>query len=193
MRLAQSIALLFLFAMGLPLACSHGGDGASPGPTTATAATAAAPRPSVSAEARMQRGEHGADPTNALLQATTELKLTDAQKSTIHALEEQLESNEKDTGAAFEALRADLAAQVRAGTMDKAKVQADESAALSALQAHIAKEADTLNGLHAALDSSQRKAAAAPCARGPPVGRNRARSLRWHPQPRTLSRGASIT
>jgi len=156
MRPAQAVALLFPFAMSLPLACNHGGDGAAPGATGPTPAA-----PSASAEPRTERGEHGADPTNALLQAANDLKLTDAQKSTIHALEEQLESNEKDTGAAFKALRADLAAQVRAGAIDKAKVQAAESAALNALQVHIAKEADTLNGLHAALDSSQRKAAVA--------------------------------
>jgi hypothetical protein len=148
---------VWLFPLALVSSgCNGGAEGATPGATAPSAVAT-----TTDAAPQGERGEHGADPTNALLQATDGLQLTDAQKATIHSLEEQLEANEKDTGAAFKALRSDLAAQVRAGAIDQAKVQADEGAAATALQAHIAKEADTINGLHAALDPSQRKAAVA--------------------------------
>jgi len=155
MQRTVAIASLLPLALSLSIGCSPGG-GASPGATTPAAATTPA-----SMQPRGESGEHGADPTNALLRATDGLTLTDAQKATIHSLEEQLEANEKDTGTAFQALRSDLAAQVRAGAIDTAKVQAEEGAVGSALRAHIAKEGDTINGLHAALDPSQRKAAVA--------------------------------
>ena len=142
----------------LSSACNGGPTGATSGaasPPNVTAGTSATP------EAHERRGEHGADPTNALLDATKGVQLTDAQKTKLHSLEEQLEANERDTGEAFRAQRTALAAQVRAGAIDLTKVQADESAAGTALQAHITKEADTLNGLHAVLDPSQRKAVVA--------------------------------
>ena len=156
MRTRRTFVWLFPLALAAA-ACNGGTEGATPGATNApgtTAATAAPPH-----EERGERG--GADPTNALLRATDGLQLTDAQKATIHSLEEQLEANERDTGAAFKALRSNLAAQVRAGAIDQARVQADENTAAAALQTHIAKEADTINGLHGALDPSQRKAAVA--------------------------------
>jgi Spy/CpxP family protein refolding chaperone len=165
MKEKNAIISLLPIALSLALACNHGENAAPPGATNSPVATGA-----IANEAHREKGEQRTDPTNALLRATADLKLTDAQKATIHALEEQLEANERDTGAAFKAQRVGLAALVRAGSIDQAKEQADESAAIAALRAHIAKEADILSGLHAALDSSQRKAAVA-AARASNAGR----------------------
>jgi Spy/CpxP family protein refolding chaperone len=169
-------------ALAVLSACNHAGENAtSPAPAIASAppasappappasaptdsaATQAAPAPGANTSSAPPHPEHGrhADPTNALLDAVHDLPLTDSQKATIHALEEQLEANEKETGASFQAMRAELIAQVKAGKIDVAKLRADQAASDKALQVHIAKEADTLNGLHAALDAAQRKTAVA--------------------------------
>jgi Spy/CpxP family protein refolding chaperone len=166
------------FAWLLPLmygsfVCSGCAHSTAPGATTApnaAAPTAAAPMetaPMATAPHGWQ-GERVADPANALLRAADGLELTGAQKATVHSLEEQLEANERDTRAAFMAFRSDLAAQVRSGTIDQTKLQADEGTASTAVQTHVAREADTMNGLHAALDPSQRKAAVEAVRAGQP-------------------------
>jgi hypothetical protein len=161
------------FACLLPVALASSMYGACARHTTESARAASPvgttqPSASVPREAQEQEEEQegrvdrsAGDPTNGLLRATNHMPLTDTQKVTVRSLEEQLQTNLKDTGAAFQTFRTDLAAQVRSGAIDQTKVQIDECAASTALQAHVAKEADTLNELHAALDPSQRKAAVA--------------------------------
>jgi hypothetical protein len=105
--------------------CNHGGEGAaSPGPVAAStpppstsAAATETPTPAATVPGEPRHAEAGAhgDPTNALLDAARDLQLTDSQKSAIHALEEQLEDNEKDTGASFHALHAELVAETKTG------------------------------------------------------------------------------
>jgi Spy/CpxP family protein refolding chaperone len=95
-----------------------------------------------------------------LLRAAYDLPPSTAQKAKLDSLHAQLETNEAETGHPFQELKTDLVAGIRAGTLDMAKIKNDESAIERAMQAHIAKEADVLNGIHAALEPSQRKTVA---------------------------------
>jgi Spy/CpxP family protein refolding chaperone len=103
-----------------------------------------------------------------MLEATRGLALSETQKNTLRPFEQRLLASNKSIGAAFNTVRQDLAAQVRAGAIDRTQVQADESVMTSALQAHVAEEADTLNALHATLDPSQRTAVVAAVRAEPP-------------------------
>lgn len=102
------------------------------------------------------------DPAKAVLDATEQLSDTDsislseAQKSTIRALRAKLEASKKSVETAVQAVRADIANQVRIGSIDRAKVQADESALTNALHYRMTQEADTLDELHATLDRQSR-------------------------------------
>ncbi len=168
MRASRTVACLLPLAVASSIygACAqHAKESArAASPVATTPPSASAPgkaqeqrQQEAEEEGRVERGP--ADPTNGLLRATNHMPLTDSQKATVRSLDEQLQTNTRDTGAAFQTFRNGLAAQVRSGAIDQTRVQIDESAACRALQAHAAKEADTLNGLHAALDPSQRKAA----------------------------------
>ena len=99
------------------------------------------------------------DPAAALLKATDQLGLGVAQQSTVSTLESSLAASGRELGLAFQKLNADLAAQVRVGAIDPARVQADEAAITTALQAHVTQEVEALNRLHATLDPAQRVAA----------------------------------
>lgn len=167
MRAIRSIAWVLPLTLASSV-CGACAQRTTPPGATATTTPVGTTPPSARApseaqpQAQATRVQHGAaDPTHALLHATDGMPLSDPQKATVQSLEQQLKSNERDTGAAFQTFRSDLAAQVRSGAIDPTKVQIDQSAASTALQAHVAKEADTLNGLHAALEPSQRKAAVA--------------------------------
>jgi len=103
----------------------------------------------------------GNDPAGALLWAADQMQLPEMQRTNIRALEDQLVASRKQTLDAFEGIHADLAAQIRAGSMNPTKIQSDEGAAVSAVQSHMSKEADILNSLHGALDGTQRRAAVA--------------------------------
>jgi len=145
-----------IIAVGVALGCSRGAG------TTPVATTPVAGAPTIGTavpEAEMQK--HRADPTSALLDATNDLELSPTQKDRIRALDERHRINEREVAGAARTLHADLAAQVRAGQGGASKIRADEAGLVSALEAHIAKESDVLNGLHAVLDPSQRRSAAA--------------------------------
>jgi hypothetical protein len=103
-------------------------------------------------------GPGGGAPTNVLLRAAYDLPLSDAQKSTLDALGEQLQSNEAETATPFSDVKADLVAGIKAGAIDAAKMTSDEAAVDKAMQVHTTKEAEVINGLHASLDPSQRRA-----------------------------------
>jgi hypothetical protein len=128
----------------------------------------ASPPPASTAPPQAQRDEPRLDPTDALLRASHDLTLTEAQRATVDELEQRLDANEKDTRAAFKALQLDLAAQVRSGAVDRARLRADENVAIDALEVHIARETETLTRLHDTLDSSQRTAAVASVRAGAP-------------------------
>jgi len=133
-----------------------------------------------SPEVDRQRREQ-MDPARALLRAARDLQPGPDQTSKIAGFEQQLESNEKEMMAPFQTFNTDLAAQVRAGQIDKTKIQADETAIVSALQKHVAKESEILTGLHAVLAPDQRKAAVASVrAREPSMPERQARMGEAH-------------
>jgi hypothetical protein len=141
----------------LAVGCARGGSsGAAQEPSTASGAgtTGTSARP----PGRGRPG--GGDPTNVLLRAAYDLPPNSAQKAKLDGLHAQLETNEAETGRPFNDLKTDLIAGIRAGTLDMQKIKNDESAIERAMQAHISQEAEVLNGIHATLDSSQRKTVA---------------------------------
>jgi hypothetical protein len=101
------------------------------------------------------------DPAAALLRGADRLSLRRSQETAVSTLEEDLRASGLEVGGAFRAMRTELAAEVRAGAIDPARVQADESAVTDALQAQLTHEIRILNRLHATLGSSQRAAAVA--------------------------------
>jgi Spy/CpxP family protein refolding chaperone len=141
------------------LSCTQRND---QGAATSSAAQAvAAPSASGSASGATATRSPKAHPrggTVALFfRAAEDLDLTSAQHETIAKLEPRLHADDSDR-AAGETLRSDLAAGIRAGAIDQAKVAADQAAlekiALADEQARVA----ALNGLHDALSPSDRKA-----------------------------------
>lgn len=84
--------------------------------------------------------------------------LTDAQKTTIDGLEGQLYDRDPAPRQAMKAFSANLAAQVRAGKIDPAKLKPDQDVYETATKGIVEKQAKALGGLHDALDATQRKA-----------------------------------
>jgi Spy/CpxP family protein refolding chaperone len=94
-----------------------------------------------------------------LLRGAYEVNLTSDEKATLDKLEDGLYSDQASTPwAAHKAFTTDLVAFIRASKVDPAKLTADYAAIDKAVLAGQAREADALNGLHAALDATQRKA-----------------------------------
>lgn len=89
--------------------------------------------------------------------AVEALDLTSAQHATIANLERQIHDDDASLRAPREALRSDLSAGIRAGAIDKAKIAADEDAVEKAALADKDARLAALDGLHATLDSAQRK------------------------------------
>jgi hypothetical protein len=152
--------------LGAGIGCSHEGGGAAEptaystgGEPVAQTLVPAAP----SAEAK-----HHPDAATALLRATDQQSLNDTEKATVRSLKQQLQESRQSLDAAFRAMRADLAAQVRAGAIDPARVHADEELAANALEAHQKLEFFVLNGLHALLNPGKRVAAATTVRSGAP-------------------------
>src|SRR5713101_2634517 len=161
-KIMKQALALFPLAIASAIAGNHGSNNSAMSSSGASVlvaqAQSAAPVAASSAPPRDKSGPGGDDPTNMLMRAAYDLSLSDAQKSTLDRLHAQLESNEAQTGGPFKDLKADLVAGIRIGTIDAAKLKRDEAAIDKAMQAHIATEADVLNGLHAALNPLQRKA-----------------------------------
>jgi len=85
--------------------------------------------------------------------------LTDDQKATLDKLEDGLYADQTSTPwAAHKAFQTDLVAFIRASKVDAAKLAADYAAIDKAVVGGQGREADALNGLHAALDATQRQA-----------------------------------
>ncbi|HEY3821915.1 MAG TPA: Spy/CpxP family protein refolding chaperone [Polyangiaceae bacterium] len=145
----------------LAIACTHGG--AAP---PATAENPAPPPPPRSAMTQTPtpgpaRGPMMADPARELLNAAEGLQLSDTQRATVRTLQAQLDANARNTHGAFQGLHAELAAEVRAGTVGGVALQPQESQMAEAVRAHIDREADAENALYAVLDPSQRAAVVA--------------------------------
>jgi Spy/CpxP family protein refolding chaperone len=93
-----------------------------------------------------------------MLHAALDLDLKDPQKSAIQKVQQQLAGDEKGPPSEFREYQAALAAGVRAGKIDPAKLAALQANLEKGMQARKDKEAAALNGLHAALEPPQRKA-----------------------------------
>lgn len=133
-----------------------------PGQTNYPPSTTPGQQPSAQNEAERNPSRAPHDPACALLDATQELSDTDAislndsQKAMLHGQREKLEASKRSIETAVRGLRTDLANQVRLGAIDRAKVQADESAVVNAFRYHGQEEADVLETLHASLAPTDR-------------------------------------
>jgi Spy/CpxP family protein refolding chaperone len=94
-----------------------------------------------------------------MFRAAHQLDLKDAQKATLEKLSTDLHAA-APAGPPKEMMdyHAALAAQVRAGKIEPAKLAPLQTAIDTAHKAHKDKEAEALNGLYAALEPAQRKA-----------------------------------
>jgi Spy/CpxP family protein refolding chaperone len=124
----------------------------------APAPTAAATAPSEAAGHGKWKGRRGRGIAGMMLHAAHSLDLKDAQKATLDKLAEQLHGDHAGPPSEMKDYHAALAAQVRAGKIDAAKLDPLEAAVDKAHQARSDKEAEVLNGLYAALEPAQRKA-----------------------------------
>jgi Spy/CpxP family protein refolding chaperone len=111
------------------------------------------------------RGDHGG-PSVMLFQAARALDLNDEQKAKIDAAEKTAHAGASDASrdalkTATKDLHDDLVAGIKAGKVDTSKLEPRYVALEKIAGETHAREADALNALHAALDTTQRKAVTA--------------------------------
>ena len=162
-------ALVWAIAIALPLsACGNKEEGEKPAPTASAAVSApapsAAPPPKASATAApaekpFWKAHHGGGMAWMLLQAAHGLPdLKEPQKAALDKIAEQLHNDHSGPHAEMKAYHEALAAQVKAGKIEPAKLDPLMPPIEKAQQARRDKEAEALNALHAALEPAQRKA-----------------------------------
>lgn len=163
---AWALVVLYAMAMGCHREENGGKPSASaepsaaPPPVAKETASNAQPPPvasNVAARAHGRARREGFDPLTILMRAASELTLSEAQKTTMDALEAMQEKSATETRNEVTKLRQDLASGVAAGTLDNAQLKADEGAVEQALTARAASDADALNSLHSLLDTVERK------------------------------------
>jgi Spy/CpxP family protein refolding chaperone len=93
-----------------------------------------------------------------LFRAAHDLDLAAAQQGSLETIESLLGADDQTVRKAMSAFRADLAAGVKAASLDTAKLTADEEGIEKAIADHRAKEAEALDSLHALLQAPQREA-----------------------------------
>ena len=165
------------FWVVLPLAlsaCDNPSSGASASPSASSApaassapvatvdpSAAAAAAASASAAAFVAKGasRHHVGLAGVLLRgAYDDISLTADQKATLDKLEDGLYADQASSPwAAHKAFQTDLVGFIRASKVDNAKLTADYAAIDKAVTAGQGREADALNGLHEALDATQRQ------------------------------------
>jgi Spy/CpxP family protein refolding chaperone len=111
------------------------------------------------------REAHGG-PGAMLFQAARALDLKDDQKAKVDAAEKTAhggatEASREAMKTAAKDLHTDLVAGIRAGKIETSKLEPRYAAVEKVIGESQAKEAEALNALHAALDTTQRKAVAA--------------------------------
>jgi Spy/CpxP family protein refolding chaperone len=160
---------LALSACDNPSSGANATPSATPSAPTASSApvvtvdpsAAAAAAASASAAAFVAKGasRRHAGLAGVLLRGAYDSNLTDEQKATLDKLEDGLYADVASTPwAAHKAFQTDLVGFIRASKVDSAKLTADYAAIDKAVVAGQGREADALNGLHAALDATQRQA-----------------------------------
>jgi Spy/CpxP family protein refolding chaperone len=148
----------------LALACSREPkpEQSSPQPPGASASVArfagTAPKPGASAEPphRRVRG-HGRGPAGPLLGQIRKLELSPQQESAVSAIETDLQAA-KDPWRLHGELAHAVATEVRAGKIDRKKLEPQLKLARDEATQESARQARALNSLHATLDEAQRKA-----------------------------------
>jgi Spy/CpxP family protein refolding chaperone len=158
MKTIQTEGWALALLLGLALGCSREANGPTPPPMPPPpppTAGIAGGQPQAAAERPAARMHHR-DAAGLLLKIAGDMPITDPQRAKLSTLEGDLETTGQTIASSFQMLRMDLAEQVRRGAIDTAKVQADESAATSAIQAHVNREIDALDALHAMLDPTGR-------------------------------------
>lgn len=147
-------------------------DAAPTAPPDAAVAIPAASVPNLAAADGGAGGDHeGAreghgGPSGLLFKAARALDLKDEQKAKIDAAEKTAQAGATETTrdamrAAAKDLHTDLIAGVRAGKIDTSKLEPRYAAIEKVIGEQQARDADALNALHAALDTTQRKAVTA--------------------------------
>jgi Spy/CpxP family protein refolding chaperone len=130
---------------------------------TAAVSASAVPvvTPSASAESRPRT--HGNGPAFTVLRAAGDLALTPEQKAKVEAAEKTLQEGEgtpkdhEDFKAASKELQAELAAGVRAGKLDLAKIGPKVTAMEQISKARHDRQATAVKAAHEALEPAQRK------------------------------------
>ncbi|MFI5302267.1 MAG: hypothetical protein ACHREM_29600, partial [Polyangiales bacterium] len=169
MRLVRTVSFA-LVAVALA-ACDKAGDGAASTAGSASASTSAAPKPvapmpsaSAMASAAPKPRRHirrGGIAAAFLAAAAEETTLKPDQLTKVEGLDEALRAGAEGPPAEMQALHAELAAEVKAGKLDAAKLDPLYVAVDKSMEGRRAKEVVALNGLHAALDPAARKAVTA--------------------------------
>jgi Spy/CpxP family protein refolding chaperone len=156
MNVHRSLWLSLPLALLLPVGCAdNSGSGQANEPVAA--ATAAAITPAPAAEAHHRHGHHGRSPAGMLFHAARQLDLTEAQRSTVDQLSQQLHGSRGGARAEHQAVQASLVEGVRAGSIDMTRVAPLQASADAARQARAQREATALNGLWNVLQPAQRQ------------------------------------
>ena len=163
--------MLVLIALGLPV-CS-GGCGKSGETGTSPSATASTPGASTGVVGARDGGAMVGWPMNpmlrrapgvagGLLRAAHELSLSEEEKASVTKVEQAfLAEGAGGMTAAMNTFQTDLAAGIRAGKLDGAKLSADYAVIDKAAAATQGSQADAIAGLHAALTPAERQQVAA--------------------------------
>jgi Spy/CpxP family protein refolding chaperone len=164
------LALSSVAGCGNSTPAPSGAAGETATTTAAVASGSAKPAPSGSAadgkrnhrmnRALLARGRRGGSHSIAarFFDEADDLDLTDEQKATVEKLEKEARPEGGATKGGWKELQTELAAGVKAGKIDTAKIDAKNASLEKAMADAQAKEAESLNGLHAALKPEQRKA-----------------------------------
>jgi Spy/CpxP family protein refolding chaperone len=95
-------------------------------------------------------------PVGMLVHTARSLELKDEQKTKLDAAEKSLKGEDASSRDEMKALHTDLAASVKAGKIEQAKIDADLAALEKAAKDRNDKEAAALNEIYAALEPAQR-------------------------------------
>lgn len=166
----RALLLVLPIAATLQIACDKGGSNNASTSSSGTSSSSAAPSASAgipapsslasaapSAPARAT-SDRRAGLGGLFFRAARDLEIKEEQKATLDKLEAPLRVEEPDVKEEMKLQHTDMIAGLKAGKMDTAAMQKHYAVIDKAAQARHDKEAESLNGLHAALDATQRKA-----------------------------------